>query len=1054
MTHRAVAAQRPLLLAACLLLLASAPGDRVLDDFEELGAWEAATYPGTSLEIAPDAGHDGGGMRLDFDFRGARGYVLARRALRVQLPENYAITFWMRAAAPVNTFEFKLVDASGKNVWWRRQRDFGFPIGWTRIVIRKSQLGFAWGEAPGAELRELGALEIAVSATSGGRGSIWIDDLRLETREPTDLRRLRTEVRASSSSGAEPAAAFDGDPETAWQSAPEPSSQWLELDFGRPVEYGGLAIDWEPDHGPTAFRVLVSDDAEQWFTAYQAEAAGGPRSYVALPDEESRHLRLELLGDRGRGYGIREIRLQPSAFSESPNCFFEAVARDAPRGAYPRSLIGEQSYWTVVGVDGGIHKALLDEDGRLEVAPERFSVEPFLRADGELVGWAEVQATQELVDGYLPIPSVVWRRGPLRLRITAFAAGSPGNETLYARYRLANTGAEPYTASLFLAIRPFQVNPPWQSLNLVGGVAPIYRIARRERAVSVDREEVVALTPPDGFGAIAFESGSLTDLLRSGRLPDAGTVSDPLGYASGAFRWDLDLRPGDTREVWLAVPFEPAAESVGLPGEDAASAAARLGETVRFWRKRLARIRIQVPDAGAKLVQILQTTVAYIFVNRSGPAIQPGARDYARSWIRDGALTSAALLEMGYPDEVRDFLRWYARYQYDDGRIPCCVDARGPDPVAEHDSNGEFIYTIMNYYRHTGDRAFLEEMWPQVVKAVAYIRFLREQTMTPEFESPEALPVYGLAPKSISHEGYSAHPVHSYWDDFFLLRGLKDAVTIARELGDEEHVESFTALRDGLRADLYASLSRAIERHEIDFIPGSVELGDFDPTSTSIAISPGGELQNLPRRELERTFERYFAYFLERRSGEIEWQSYTPYELRNVATLIRLGRKRLALEALDFFVADQRPPAWNEWAEVVWRDPRSPAFIGDMPHTWVGSGFIRSLRSLFVYEREADRALVVGAGIPRSWVDARPGVIVEGLSTHYGSIGYSARGDGDGRVRISLHGDLRDPPDRIVIESPYDEPLAGVSVDGQEVADFEPNRVSIRELPANVVFRY
>ena len=327
-------------------------------------------------------------------------------------------------------------------------------------------------------------------------------------------------------------------------------------------------------------------------------------------------------------------------------------------------------------------------------------------------------------------------------------------------------------------------------------MAPIYRIARRERAVSVDREERGGPHPPDGFGAIAFESGSLTDLLRSGRLPDAGTVSDPLGYASGAFRWDLDLRPGDTREVWLAVPFEPAAESVGLPGEDAASAAARLGETVRFWRKRLARIRIQVPDAGAKLVQILQTTVAYIFVNRSGPAIQPGARDYARSWIRDGALTSAALLEMGYPDEVRDFLRWYARYQYDDGRIPCCVDARGPDPVAEHDSNGEFIYAIMNYYRHTGDRAFLEEMWPQVVKAVAYIRFLREQTMTPEFESPEALPVYGLAPKSISHEGYSAHPVHSYWDDFFLLRGLKDAVTIARELGDEEHVESFTALRD------------------------------------------------------------------------------------------------------------------------------------------------------------------------------------------------------------------------------------------------------------------
>ena len=73
MIPRPVTARRRLLLAASLLLLAPAPGDRVLDDFEELSAWEVVTYPGTSLEIVPDAGHDGRGMRLDFDFRGARG---------------------------------------------------------------------------------------------------------------------------------------------------------------------------------------------------------------------------------------------------------------------------------------------------------------------------------------------------------------------------------------------------------------------------------------------------------------------------------------------------------------------------------------------------------------------------------------------------------------------------------------------------------------------------------------------------------------------------------------------------------------------------------------------------------------------------------------------------------------------------------------------------------------------------------------------------------------------------------------------------------------------
>src|SRR5712672_178252 len=75
----------------------------------------------------------------------------------------------------------------------------------------------------------------------------------------------------------------------------------------------------------------------------------------------------------------------------------------------------------------------------------------------------------------------------------------------------------------------------------------------------------------------------------------------------------------------------------------------------------------------------LRTALAHILVNRDGPAIRPGARAYARSWIRDGSMISAALLRLGHPDEVRDFIEWYAPYQYPDGKVPCCVDRRGAD---------------------------------------------------------------------------------------------------------------------------------------------------------------------------------------------------------------------------------------------------------------------------------------------------------------------------------------------------------------------------------------
>ncbi len=100
------------------------------------------------------------------------------------------------------------------------------------------------------------------------------------------------------------------------------------------------------------------------------------------------------------------------------------------------------------------------------------------------------------------------------------------------------------------------------------------------------------------------------------------------------------------------------------------------------------------------------TATAHVLVTRSGPALQPGPRRYTRSWIRDGAMMSAALLRMGHAAEVREFIRWYAPHQRADGFVPCCVDGEGTDWLVEHDSHGELLALIADYYRFTADDAF------------------------------------------------------------------------------------------------------------------------------------------------------------------------------------------------------------------------------------------------------------------------------------------------------------------------------------------------------------
>ncbi|HWA15881.1 MAG TPA: hypothetical protein VG817_05585, partial [Gemmatimonadales bacterium] len=351
-------------------------------------------------------------------------------------------------------------------------------------------------------------------------------------------------------------------------------------------------------------------------------------------------------------------------------------------------------------------------------------------------------------------------------------------------------------------------------------------------------------------------------------------------------------------------------------------------------------------------------------------------------------------------------------YQYPNGKVPCCVDARGADPVPEHDSHGEFIYLVMEYYRHTGDRALLDSMWPHVTGAVRYIDSLRQSRRTDEFRQPGKQHFFGLLPPSISHEGYSARPMHSYWDDFFAYRGLADAAAMAAVLDKGDTATNYAAMRDEFRDELVTSLQRSMALHRITYLPGSADLGDFDATSTTVGVTPGGLLGVLPDTALRQTFERYWQETVARRDNARDWDAYTPYELRTVGTMLRLGQKDRALQLLDMFLKDQEPMAWNQWPEVVWHDRRAPKFIGDSPHTWVGSDFLRSAADLFVYERESDSALVIGAGIRQEWLEGE-GVRVKQISTWWGPVSYTAaRVNGKTTYRIEAG---RVPPGGLVI---------------------------------------
>jgi hypothetical protein len=992
----------------CGLAHAQAPSqeagrDRVLDDFTNPGAWKLTATDDVKAALRPASGPHGAALCIDYDFGRVTGYVALKRPLAIDYPARYEFAMDLQGDTLPNSLQFKLVDASGENVWWAQRPDYRFPHDWQPLKFRQRQIGFAWGPSTDRTLRHSASIELVIASGSGaGQGSACFDRL--------SFRRL---------------------PDVAPQApSPKMAADALSVDYGIPREFGALALRWRDGAVAAAYGIDFSDDGSTWQRVRHVDAARGKRQVQWLPESETRFVRI--VPDTPAALDAIEPLDAASA-----NAFFVQLAKEAPRGRYPRAYAGEQSYWTVLGVDGARVASLLNEDGVLEPVPGVGGLEPFLVVDGQVLSWADARITHTLRDGDLPMPSVHWVVGDLALDIDAFGQGTPDADQALARYTVRNLGRQPRTVSLALAWRPFQANPPTQFLSHPGGASEVDALAWDGHVLSANGSpRVRPLGPPDGVQLQPLAAGPVGDWLADPlRGTGAQRVVDPAGFASGVLRWALRLAPGEARQVAVALPVAGAPVPPTMAGFDRTE-----NQVAAQWRERLDRVQLSGPAEVDDIARTLRTALGHILVNRSGPALQPGARAYARSWIRDGALTSSALLRLGHEDEARAFLRWFAPFQFKNGKVPCCATARGADSVPENDSDGEFAFAAADLWRYTHDDATARALWPNVRAAIGHMESLRQSERTDANRVPGRAAYFGMMPPSISHEGYSDKPAYSYWDDFWAATGYRSALELAHGLGETDDAARIAVEHDEFVADLLRSIAASTALHGLDLLPGSADRGDVDPTSSTVALSPGGLLGQLPDALVHNTFDRYWRNFEERRRDEAAGRrhgdgAYTPYEWRNVGALVRLGERERALQAMAYFYRDRRPAGWNQWAEVVVRNPREPRFLGDMPHGWVASDQIRAVLDLFAYEDEGTHALVLAAGVPMRWL-AGPGLAIRDLRTPYGRVGWQAAARRVGArqvVDVEVQALRGTPPGGIRLRGPWPA-SARVRVDGKSFA--------------------
>ncbi|HRF84469.1 MAG TPA: carbohydrate binding domain-containing protein, partial [Pseudoxanthomonas sp.] len=157
---------------------------RVLDGFEDVSPWRVLASNQVSGSLRQIEGEEGKALCLDYDFNGVSGYVGIQRDLPLEFPENFRFSFRLRGDSPANDLQFKLVDASGDNVWWVNRPKYAFPAEWTEVRYRKRHISKAWGPDPDKTLRRSAKIELTLNNNAGGAGSVCVDQLRFEPLPP------------------------------------------------------------------------------------------------------------------------------------------------------------------------------------------------------------------------------------------------------------------------------------------------------------------------------------------------------------------------------------------------------------------------------------------------------------------------------------------------------------------------------------------------------------------------------------------------------------------------------------------------------------------------------------------------------------------------------------------------------------------------------------------------------------------------------------------------------------------------------------------------------
>lgn len=660
--------------------------------------------------------------------------------------------------------------------------------------------------------------------------------------------------------------------------------------------------------------------------------------------------------------------------------------------------------WTQVGALDSENEAIVDPRGLIVPYQSGWSLDFWFYLDGKLYAPSMMENVTQSLEDDLPVVITKFSVDNMVVTARVFVEKIDGVEMVFAKYRVKNRTAQSQTASLYISVRPYNVDGMSTIKHLNYDNNNLFSINGLPSVKFYDY--------PDNVFCSDYHQGDVSLFLDSDKCV-AREKYCSVGLATGAVEYKINLSTGEYREVEVRLPV-PKKYNWKKVFNNSADYDTVFSNFEKQWRKRLkSSFTLSIPDK--KLKEAFDTNKTYMQLFYDVDSIKPGPHNYHHFWFRDAAYLINALDKIGFSKEADNVLKTFPSRQKRNGFFF--------SQLGEWDSNGQAIWTLIEHYRLTNDIKFLQNVYPSIKKGANWLVVKIKETNKKKVPKNKR----GLLPPGLSAEHFGGNDVF-YWDDFWALAGFRDAAYAAEIMGEPNVAKKYSEYYEQLLKSVNESLKLVENRLGKPLMPiapdrrmDSAAVGCLASLYPTRIFSPYDERVQETVKYMEEHLFNGNGFF-----HDVNHSGFGTYLTSHFAECHTYARSQRAIEILDWLVdVSSSTYTWPESINPV----TLGGCIGDGHHGWAAADFLVTVRNMMFFEEENN--LVILPSAPKRWFKEGYPIEVANAPSYFGVIAYKVTYASD-QVIIKFNNDFRKVPEYIEIYLPFG--VLGADADGNKVS--------------------